>query len=244
MAGTAQIAIQSRNGRLERRIEAPGGFAIFGRVRWAPDGRSLAVRVSGPLETDVLFLVDVTTGESREIARGSDQRKEDDKIREIRWSADGQTLFFQRDNDIHAYDVASRADRVIYRSQSPEGATSAGFDVRRQDGAFVIHESVDKGERCLVQVMHDGQLRVRGQLEGTCTGVAWSHDGTRILAATFTTRGHLWVFEHEGGEPWKLPLSSDIFWDLSVSPDGRELLFSAGNPRPNMVTLKGFNASR
>lgn len=243
MFGTAQIAIQSRNGRLERRIEAPGSFAIFGRVRWAPDGRTLAVRVSGPLEADVLFLVDIASGAAREIARGSDQRKLNDKIREVRWSGDGQTLYFQRDSDIRAYHVASQADRVIYRSQSRE-ATFAGFDVRRHDGALVIQESLDDGERCLVQVMQNMEIRERGQLQGTCTGAAWNHDGTRILAATLTTQGHLWVFEHEGGEPWKLPLSSDIFWDLSVSPDGRELLFSAGNPRPNMVTLKGFSAFR
>lgn len=242
--GTAQIAIQSRDGRLEQRIEAPGSFAIFGRVRWAPGGRSLAVRVSGRLEADVLFLVDVATGESREIARGSDQRKLNDKIRETRWSPDGRTLYFQRDNGIRAFDVASSAERVIYRSQSPEDATLAGFDVRRSDGALVIQESVDKGERCLVQVMQNMQIRDRGQLEGTCTGAAWNHDGTRILAATFTTRGQVWVFGHEAGEPWKLPLSSDIFWDLSVSPDGRELLFSAGNPRPNMVTLKRVSEFR
>ena len=244
--GPAHIVIQSRSGRIEREIQAPGRFAIFGRVRWSPDGRTLAVRVSGPTEADVLYLVDIITGEHREIARGSDQRQEDDKIREFRWTPDGGTLYYQRDSDIHAFEPASSRERVIYESAS-EQPTFAGFDVRRTDGTLVILESVNEGDDCIVRVMPaSGDPINRSSIAGTCLGAAWSADGTRILAATMDLKGQsrVWLLEGEGGAPSPLPITADIFWDLSVSPDGQELLFSAGNPRPNMVLLKGLSASR
>ena len=192
----------------------------------------------------MLSLLDVATRELREIARGTDQRREDDKIREVRWSADGRILFYQRDNTIRAFDVASGDDRTIYR-YAPAGPTVlGGFDVRHSDGAFVTQEPIDGDERCRIRVLQGAAIVDRGELNGRCTAVTWSPDGTRILAATFTSVGHLWVFEHEGGEPWQLPLPADVFWDLSVSADGRELLFSAGNPRPNMVILRGLGGAR
>lgn len=244
MFGDASVVIQTASGRIERELPTLGRFALFGRVRWSPDGRTLAIRNSGPLESDVLSLLDVATGDRREIARGTDQRRTDDKIRELRWSADGRILFYQRDNTIRAFEPASGNDAPVYRYTPVRRAVLAGFDVRRSDGAFVIQEPIEGDGRCRVRVVRGDQVTDRGELDGTCTAVAWSHDGTRILAATLTNVGHLWVFEHEGGEPWPLPLAADVFWDLSVSPDGRELLFSAGNPRPNMVIVRGLSGVR
>ena len=244
MFGDANVVIQTASGRIERELPTLGRFAIFGRVRWSPDGRTLAIRNSGPVESDVLSLLDVATGGRREVARGTDQRRTDDKIRELRWSADGRILFYQRDNTIRAFEPASGSDAPVYRYTPVTRAVLAGFDVRRSDGAFVIQEPIEGDGRCRVRVVRGNQVTDRGELDGTCTAVAWSHDGTRILAATLTNSGHLWVFEHEGGEPWRLPLAADVFWDLSVSPDGRELLFSAGNPRPNMVMVRGLSGAR
>ena len=242
--GDAHVVIQTKTGRIERELASGGRFALFGRARWSPDGRTLAIRNSGPMESDVLSLIDVATGERREIARGTDQSRIDDKIREVRWSADGRTLFYQRDNTIRALDVSSGEDQLMYR-YAPAGPTVlAGFDVRHSDGAFVIQEPIDGDERCRVRAVQGTEVVDRGELNGTCTAVSWSHDGSRILAATFTSVGHLWVLEHEGGKPWQLPLPADMFWDLSVSPDGRELLFSAGNPRPNMVMMRGLSGTR
>jgi Tol biopolymer transport system component len=242
--GDAHVVIQTMTGRVERELASGGRFALFGRARWSPDGRTLAIRKSGPREMDVLSLLDVATGELREVARGTDQDREDDKIREVRWSADGRTLFYQRDNAIRAFHVGSGDDQLIYR-YAPAGPTLlAGFDVRHSDGAFVIQEPIDEDKRCRMRVLQGTAIVDRGELNETCTAVAWSHDGTRILAATFTSIGRLWVFDHEVGEPWQLPLPADMFWDLSVSPDGRELLFSAGNPRSNMVILRGLSGVR
>jgi WD40 repeat protein len=193
---------------------------------------------------DVLSLLDVATGELREVARGTDQGREDDKIREVRWSADGRILFYQRDNTIRAFDVGSGGDQLVHRYAPAGPSVLAGFDVRHSDGAFVIQESIDDDQGCRIRVMSGTAIVDRAELNETCTAVAWSHDGTRILAATFTSVGRLWVLDHEGGEPWLLPLPADMFWDLSVSPDGRELLFSAGNPRPNMVILRGLSGVR
>jgi hypothetical protein len=244
LRGDASVVVQTAAGRTERELPAGGRFAIFGRVRWSPDGRTLAIRKSGPAQKDVLSLLDVATGELRDIAGGTDQSREDDKIREVRWSADGRTLFYQRDNTIRAFDIVSGSDAPVYRYTPVTPAVFAGFDVRHSDGAFVIQEPVAGDARCRVRVVRGDEVSDRGELDGTCTAVAWSRDGTRILAAALTNAGHLWVFEPEGGAPWQLPLPADVFWDLSVSRDGRELLFSAGNPRPNMVMVRGLSAAR
>ncbi len=42
----------------------------------------------------------------------------------------------------------------------------------------------------------------------------------------------------------KLSLEADSIWDLAVSPDGTELLYSSGNPRPDFVLLKGIGEGR
>jgi serine/threonine-protein kinase len=241
----ARIIIQSRLGHIEREVAAPGRFAMFGRVRWSPDGATLAVRSTGPEGADILTLVDLVTGEQREIASGSTWAREDGKIREIRWAGGGGVLYFQRDNRIHAYDLRSSTERVIYGSVPAAPGDFGGFDVRRADGALLGLVTVDDGAGCIVRLVTTAGVAVdRQRLPGACFGAAWSHDGTRILAATLDREHQLWLLEHEGGAPARLPISSDVFWDLSVSPNGRELLFSAGNPRPTAVILRGLSQQR
>lgn len=153
-------------------------------------------------------------------------------------------LYFQRDNRIHAYDLRSSTERVIYDSPAPPG-DFGGFDVRRADGTLLVLVTADRGSGCIVRLVTTAGVAVdRQRLPGACFGAAWSHDGTRILAATADREPQLWLLEHEGGAPARLPISSDVFWDLSVSPDGRELLFSAGNPRPTAVILRGLSQPR
>jgi hypothetical protein len=54
----------------------------------------------------------------------------------------------------------------------------------------------------------------------------------------------LWQLDRDGGDPVRLPIEAPIYHDLSLSPTGRYLLFTAGNPRFTMVMLTGIEEAR
>jgi len=78
---------------------------------------------------------------------------------------------------------------------------------------------------CIVRLVTTAGVAVDRQRLPSAWFGAWSHVGTRVLAATSIATTRLWLLEHEGGIPARRPISSDVFWGLSVSPDGRELRF-------------------
>jgi hypothetical protein len=73
--------------------------------------------------------------------------------------------------------------------------------------------------------------------------LAWTSDGTRIVASGITTdwrRATVMVMDAEAGDAVQLRLDVEPIWDLSISPDDRELFVSAGNQRPQYWALRRF----
>jgi hypothetical protein len=80
---------------------------------------------------------------------------------------------------------------------------------------------------------------------GVPTAIEWTRDGRRLLVGGTTPQGaSLWLVDPLADTVARI--SADVpepnFWDLSLSADGRRLLFTAGRPaaRQNMVIVKGI----
>jgi len=54
--------------------------------------------------------------------------------------------------------------------------------------------------------------------------------------------GELWRISQDGGEPVRTDLQTDIIGDLSVHPDGRQVVFSAGEPAAEVWVLENLLA--
>jgi Tol biopolymer transport system component len=245
-AADARIVIQRRDGTLEREIHAPGGLSFNSRVRWSPDGRSVAVvsfaAVGRARPTFRLDLIDLGTGASREIA--SDQP--DAGIVDVHWSASGAGLYYRSDAALTFVNTAGEAVKTVFRTPQGRVMAASGFDVSPVDGRIAVATQRAKVNGCTLHIV-DGSGRVfdRHEFPGECEALTFTRDGRSLLMATLSrNRADLWKIDPDQGEPMKLSLEADSIWDLAISPDGTELLYSSGNPRPDFVFLKGIGGGR
>ncbi|HEX6316005.1 MAG TPA: hypothetical protein VFZ73_14140 [Gemmatimonadaceae bacterium] len=239
MGRSARVTVQSRDGRIEAELPAPGSFNVMGRVRWAPGGDTLAVVTMGADGGALLSLMNPRDGVHRELVRFPVATR-NDWTGEVRWHPSGQTLYYRRGPRLVKMDLQSGTSNVVYE---PLRGSFGGFDISPIESALVVADWNPQSDECLLRIIPAvGATMGVGSLPGECFGIAWARDATSILAATFEGPGQrLWQVDRATGAPTPVAISSDAFWDLSFSPDGKELLFSAGNPRPNMVILKGFS---
>jgi dipeptidyl aminopeptidase/acylaminoacyl peptidase len=214
----------------------------MGRVRWSPSGKELAVVTMTPDGGNLLSLMNPRDGAHTEVVRSAFTTG-GGWIGEVRWDPGGGVLFYRRGSRLLRVDLQRGTSGVVYE---PLRGSYAGFDISPPDGDIVIGDWLAQSDECLLRIIPAaGAPMELGRLPGECFGIAWSRDGASVVAATAEGPGQrLWRVDRASGAQVKLPIPSDAFWDLSFSPDGQELLFSAGNPRPNMVILKGFNSAR
>ena len=135
------------------------------------------------------------------------------------------------------YDLSSKTTAVYYRAPVPFNNTST-FDVAR-DGSLLVP---------LMNGVHivrpDGRVLRRFSFPGgQSTALAWSSDGSRIVASGITTdpaRAVVVVMDAESGAPTSLAIDAEPIFDLAVAPDDSELMISAGNQAPQYWLLRHF----
>ena len=238
----ARIVIQRRDGTLEREITAPGGLSFYSRVRWSPDGGTLAVISFVPVgrgrPTYRLDLIDLSSGRTREVA--SDQAG--DAMVDVHWSASGDTLYYRSAASLKSVATAGGPVKTVFEVPTSRVMGAGGFDVSPIDGGVAVATQPRDGGGCTLHLVDSaGAVSDRRVFPGECEAVAFTRDGRSILMATLARgRADLWKIDRDAGEPVKLSLDADSVWDLALSPDGTELLYSSGNPRPDFVLLKGI----
>jgi hypothetical protein len=53
---------------------------------------------------------------------------------------------------------------------------------------------------------------------------------------------HLSIVDPAGGDPVRLTVPTEAIFSLSLDPEDRQLLFSAGNPKPEFWMLSGITS--
>jgi Tol biopolymer transport system component len=196
-------------------------------LHWSPDGRSILHEYGG------LKLIDVQTGDVTLIARQA--------VRKCgpAWSPDGKTIFYIRrpgegtGRCIVAHDLDSGQERELH--ERGIGTKYLGVSPDGRQLAFIGKE------RKVLNVMPaaGGEPRELLRLESPetfhpSTGLAWTPDGRYILFGKRTWSAgqphepdELCRIPTEGGEPQKLLAMNDLH-QISVHPDGRRIVFTAG----------------
>ncbi len=240
--GEARIVIARARGGVEKPLSFPGMPSALGKVRWSPDGRMLAVTVGLPERepTSRLDLVEPGTGQRRRILTTR-------LIVDLRWAPDGKRIYFLSTGAIWSVDLTSAIPHEVYRPEKPWMIDRfATFDLSRDGTAFLVAIRSPGVVHCAARIITTaGEVRDLPPFTSECRAIAWTHDEQAVLAGVHADDGSIPVFMvpvHGGAEPVRLQSPRIQVVDISVSPDGRELLLGSGNPRPDVWTLSGFTS--
>lgn len=137
---TTVIILDIANGQRLRTVKLPGGGGGK-EARWSPDGRLLAINISGGY-----VLYDPIAGSSRSVSVAPDEN-----VRNLHWSRDGKRIA-----------MACQSGRVLV-ANAEDGATVVdwtwdGSDPARQ---YVTDVAISPQGRWVAAARADGQIRVR-----------------------------------------------------------------------------------
>ena len=229
--GKATLVIRRSDGDVERERLLPGPLLPWqGQVRWSPHGDRLAILYSGNGASE-LALLDLRSDELLNVASN---------VMTPRWEESGNGLYFGKGGKVHRFDVKTRQTTVFYEQRPPLHPQCFDLSV--------------KGRRLVGRVPSPQGCRVRAALpdsaehivefdESSCPTVRWVSEGPFFLVSLIPSaiKGEIWLANAATGERRLLPLETEPVVDLSLSADGRRLLYSAGNPRPITWMMSGID---
>lgn len=158
----------------------------------SPDGHTIAYSVSDGFDHARIVVMDLSTGEQRELVRGA--------VAGPAWSPDGTRIAYRDYGN-------SPGIRLMPADGSGEPTLAPGSDIAwgppvwSPDGTRIAFEERDvPGGPAVVTVdLASGTLTVLGVTDGDVSADPdWSPDGTRIA---YAVSGGIWQVDPAGGEP-------------------------------------------
>jgi Tol biopolymer transport system component len=263
------LLIRSADSGEEREVRMDGLTGNFNDLAWTPDGQSVIAAVVGDGRQTSLVKIDVRTGEAAVLMELGHSH-----LSSVAVSPDGGTVYYtQQDYSqlehvlqegvaterIMALELATGATRVVHQSDpgtptmgsglaiSPDGTMLAfGFIPRRQGSG-----SIDERRLYVIGTRGGAPRLVADAWYSTCT---WATNGDGLLCfrpfageVTGDPQGRLVRVDVTTGEVTPLGLEGDSYGVrgcLSLHPNGRRLLFAAGEPTSEWWVMEGFLGSR
>ncbi len=230
----------------ESRDLSPKSLQMFGRLTWAPDGRSILVR--GRVDNKMgLRLVDVQTGNFStifEFPQGKPPRE-----RPV-FSKDGKEIYYALHDlsAIVAYNLETHEEKILYQSKtkingldniSPDGRTlafSESYSVDVIRPSIVKTISTSGGEPTDVYPMGTEDPNIRG--------FQWTNEGDLVVLENTDDEQHsLLIFPKEGGDHRRIELGFKVN-RYEMHPDGQRIVFHLGElnqyPRQEIWVLENF----
>jgi len=241
--GARVIAIRSLSTGQERELSAPLSFEVGApptRLQWSPDGRFLLATGSDSRGRGGLYRIDVLSGDVLPIVQDPSAGFRPQGV----WSSDGKAVFYSRDGGLWSRDLDTNQEAEIYRQPAEESGGSGRNLALSPDGRWLAF-----GDRRVLMVVASsgGEPRELMQLEaeekGSFSGLEWAADGRHLLFSigdSTTTTPELWRISVAGGKPEKTGLATQSWATLAVHPDGRQIAFSAGEPKQEVWVMENF----
>lgn len=197
---------------------------ITGFPRWSPDGKQLAFHTSAPNEERVIYTISAAGGTPKRLGNACCPGG---------WAADGQHVY------VHDSGVVNR----VMRLNVDNGGTVVLFEgemaVESADGHYLLYaKSRERGyfRRSLKGPPGESkEERLVSDYVPASGGLAAVADGFFYVGFTENDRPRaLRFYDYALGEARDIwPAPPNVAIGLTVSPDGRELLFAADSAEPN-----------
>ncbi len=250
-----RIVIRSVATREEREIST--NLMSFLEPRWSPDGNLLLVRGKDRAGKRGVFQIDRKTGHTTSIFECED----DVSVGWPDWSLDGKAIFYRLRNrgekidSIMVRDLQSGREKELYRTKLPAYLSHLGLS---RDGQYLAFywANPNTGEPSAIRVIpaEGGEPRELYQFQKAALPghmrFEWTPDDKAIL---FTmpvaknpsdlvqeTEFQLMRISAEGGEPSTLSLTEDRLRQVQLHPDGRQIVFTAGQTKAEVWVMEDF----
>lgn len=229
----------------ERDVEFEELHLLSPAIAWSPDSRKIAMAVKSK-GRDVIFLIDAKSGNREKL----EFPEEIDAIYSVNWSSDGTKLAFQGIDgdmsDIYTYDLKLNELRNItddifsdYDPKWADDGETLYFLSDRQDNPIRTHRglaykvwnydygrvdiySVDVASLTLSRVTNTEAVE-KTPTPGPGGALMYVSDANGIY--------NIYVVDAPGGEARPITNSITGIEQLTVTPDGSKLVFSAWNGR-------------
>jgi Tol biopolymer transport system component len=247
----SQLVIERPEGQDRSEIDLAYDFVEFAQTRWAPDSGRVAVlyRTGLPLGSKAFDVLEIADVRRDSLARTTIERwPVEGQAKSVAWDPRGDALYFRQGSEIVRASLQSNTPTFtpVYHAPSEVGLTR-GLDVSRE-GVLAIGHSRDVDTReCIVRVVRPGSPpHYQRTLEGWCQSLTWTRDGRRILVGTAPDVGvsSLFLIEPATGSVDRIEGTAPEpnFWHLSLGPDDRQVLFTAGRTTQpwKMIQIRGI----
>jgi Tol biopolymer transport system component len=168
-------------------------------------------------------------------------------------SRDGKAIFYYRWNNaaktasIVVRDLATGQEKELHSIAEPSHYVGgAALSRDGQQLAFAVREAESESQVIKVLPAAGGEARdlLRGAQLPFPGSVAWAPDSQSVLFVKQPSPGdsktELWRIPLQGGEPRKLDLTAENMRELSVHPDGRRVVFTAGQDKQEVWVMENF----
>ena len=213
-------------------------------LRWAPDGHSLMVMGKDETGRQGLYRVDP---ESSSVTLVFESQVERDLGNAI-LSPDGKAVFYASldPNGLHilVQDLETEEEKELYRG--PISPLSLGLSPDGQSLAFAFQDSSRQSDVLMVMPASGGEPRELYEGDGIFSWVGileWTPDGSHLVFAKSRLPDpevELWRIPAEGGEAQRLGLTMDHLRGLRFHPDGRQIVFAAGDTKPEVWVMENL----
>lgn len=245
-----QLTIQDLNTHTERALGNSLNSAMD--PRWSPDGKSIIVigrDKNKPRRNDYngIFLIDVKTGNTKEILLLSDYKynKPDDDaspLSRIEWSLDGKSIFYLFFKDrLVKHNLKTGEDKILYTNSN----FNYGILNRSPDGKsllFAIYGPEEKKSYLYSIPVEGGNIKelCTTQEADVFTTASWSPDSKDIYFTERSDATSIWKISAQGGNPKKVWQSENRLEFISIHPDGNQMAFSVRKRTTEIRVIKGL----
>ncbi len=221
----------------------------FGRIMyWAPDGRSVIVTGNDEEGQSGLFTINTTTGKTITLFK-----KENGKpVPGFVLAPDGKTIYHKKNvsqkniNQIFEYNLGTKEQKEIHSDSDIYNL------IISPDGKSLAYCSNDKPLKEIVMKIlptKGGEpreiMRIKEPETVYFQSPAWSSDGLYIIfgkgqSAMRDQKTDLCRVSVDGGTPQKLGISMDRITHVRIHPDGKQIIFMAGQVQAEIWVMENF----